>query len=147
MLDSFFISGAPAYPFLWAEHDPWLVALSVLMAVLTSGLALHMVALARRADTPFVFHMAWASGTIALGGGIWSMHFIGMLAFAVCAGGDFDATNMVLSMLPSLLAAWTVLGLLIRRQIRRTDLVVGGVLLGGAIGAMHYVSHPGRLHR
>ena len=139
MLDSFFISGAPAYPFLWAEHDPWLVALSVLMAVLTSGLALHMVALARRADTPFVFHMAWASGTIALGGGIWSMHFIGMLAFAVCAGGDFDATNMVLSMLPSLLAAWTVLGLLIRRQIRRTDLVVGGVLLGGAIGAMHYV--------
>ena len=70
MLDSFFLSNAPAYPLLWAQHDPWLVALSVLMAVLASVLALQMAALARRADTGFMRQMARGSGALALGGGI-----------------------------------------------------------------------------
>ena len=139
MLDQFFVSGAPAYLFLWTEHDAWLVALSVLLAVLASGLALQMAALARHADTVFVREMARASGAMALGGGIWSMHFIGMLAFKVCAQGGFDATTTVLSMLPSLLASWTALGLLVHRKVSRRDMLVGGVLLGGAIGAMHYI--------
>ena len=139
MLDQFFVSGAPAYLFLWTEHDAWLVALSVLLAVLASGLALQMAALARHADTVFVREMARASGAMALGGGIWSMHFIGMLAFKVCAQGVFDATTTVLSMLPSLLASWTALGLLVHRKVSRRDMLVGGVLLGGAIGAMHYI--------
>ena len=139
MLDSFFLSNAPAYPLLWAQHDPWLVALSVLMAVLASVLALQMAALARRADTGFMRQMARGSGALALGGGIWAMHFIGMLAFAVCARGQFDAVTTVVSMLPSVLASWIALGLLMRRTVGRMALVVGGVLVGAGIGAMHYI--------
>ena len=64
-----------------------LVALSVAMAVLASVLALQMAGLARRADTRFMRQMARGSGAMALGGGIWSMHFIGMLAFTVLGAG------------------------------------------------------------
>ena len=62
MLDLFFLSDAPPYPLLWAQHDPWLVALSVAMAVLASVLAsvlaLQMAGLARSADTRFMRQMA-----------------------------------------------------------------------------------------
>ena len=139
MLDQFFISGTPGHAFLWAQHDPWLVALSVLLAVLASGVALQMASLARRAETSFVRQLARASGTLTLGGGIWSMHFISMLAFGLYAPGGFDVTTMALYMLPSLLASWTALGLLIRTEVDRTDMLVGGILLGGAIGTMHYI--------
>ncbi|RMA59652.1 PAS domain S-box-containing protein [Acidovorax sp. 100] len=139
MLDLFFLSDAQPYPLLWAQHDPWLVTLSVGMAVLASVLALQMAGLARRADTRFMRQMARGSGAMALGGGIWSMHFIGMLAFTVCARGQFDAWTTVLSLLPSVGASWVALGLLMRREISRSALVVGGVLVGAGIGAMHYI--------
>ena len=139
MLDPFFISNAQAYPLLWAQHNPWLVVLSVVMAVLASVLALQMAALARRADVGFARQLARGSGALALGGGIWSMHFIGMLAFAVCARGQFDAATTVLSILPSVLASWVALGLLMRSEVGRKELVAGGVLVGGGIGAMHYI--------
>jgi len=139
MPDFFFLSNAQPYPLLWAQHDPWLVALSVAMAVLASVLALQMAGLARRADTRFMRQMARGSGAMALGGGIWSMHFIGMLAFTVCGRGRFDPWMTALSMLPSVAASWVALGLLMRREISRAALVVGGVLVGAGIGAMHYI--------
>ena len=139
MLDLFFIRHASAYPLLWALHNPWLVALSVLMAVLASVLALQMASLARRADMGYMRTMARISGALALGCGIWSMHFIGMLAFSVCADGSFDPLVTVISMLPSVGASWVALGLLMRQEVGRTALVVGGVLVGAGIGTMHYL--------
>ncbi|MBY0411917.1 MAG: PAS domain S-box protein, partial [Burkholderiaceae bacterium] len=106
---------------------------------LASWLALQMAGLARRADTRFMRHMARVSGAFALGGGIWSMHFIGMLAFTLCARGQFDVWTTVLSMLPSVGASWVALGLLMRREISRTALVLGGACMGAGIGAMHYL--------
>ncbi|WP_374671041.1 PAS domain S-box protein [Acidovorax temperans] len=139
MLNQFFITNAPAFPLLWEQHHPGLVALSVAMAVLASVLALQMAALARRADAALTRQLARGSGALALGGGIWSMHFIGMLAFTVCARGQFDAITTVVSMVPSVLASWVALGLLMRREITRMALVVGGVFVGAGIGAMHYI--------
>ena len=68
MLDLFFLNNAQPYPLLWAQHDPWLVTLSVAMAVLASVLALEMAGLARSADTRFMRKMARGSGAMALGG-------------------------------------------------------------------------------
>ena len=140
MLDLFFLNNAQPYPLLWAQHDPWLVALSVAMAVLASVLALEMAGLARSADTRFMRKMARGSGAMALGGGIWSMHFIGILAFTVLGRGRFDPWMTALSILASVAASWVALALLMRHEISRTALVVGGVLVGAGIGAMHYIS-------
>ena len=76
---------------------------------------------------------------MALGGGIWSMHFIGILAFTVLGRGRFDPWMTALSILASVAASWVALALLMRREISRTTLVVGGVLVGAGIGAMHYI--------
>ncbi len=139
MFDAFFLSGADSPVLLWQQHDPRLVALSILLAVLASVMALHMAVLAQRAQSGAVRHIALLTGALALGGGIWGMHFVGMLAFAVCARGQFDALQTLLSMLPGLLASWAALALLTRPQLSGRMLVGGGVVVGAGIGTMHYL--------
>ena len=139
MLDTFFSSGIARPALLWQQHDPRLVALSVLLAILASMMALHMAALARRASSALPRHLALLTGAIALGGGIWAMHFIGMLAFALCARGHFDPWLTLVSFVPGLAASWVALRLLMRRTVGPWVLLGGGVLVGGGIGAMHYI--------
>ena len=139
MLDMFFSSGIARPALLWQQHDPRLVALSVVLAILASMMALHMAALARRASGALPRHLALLTGAIALGGGIWAMHFIGMLAFALCARGRFDPWMTLVSFVPGLAASWVALHLLMRRTVGPWVLLGGGVLVGGGIGAMHYI--------
>ncbi|MFT3812821.1 MAG: MHYT domain-containing protein [Acidovorax sp.] len=138
MLEQFFASDIPPDPRLWQQHDPWLVALSVLLAVGASVMALHMAALARRASSSGLRRWTLGAGALALGGGIWAMHFVGMLAFSVCAHGDFAYGVTAASMLPGVAAAWVALWLLARPQVGARTLAGGGVLMGAGIGAMHY---------
>ena len=63
-------------------HDPVLVALSILIAALASYTALDLATRMRAASGRA--SRAWlAAAAIAMGGGIWSMHFVGMLAFSL----------------------------------------------------------------
>lgn len=92
----------------WEWMDPRLVVISVLVALVTAMLAVHVCTRAQRtAPGPRRTGMA-AAGVLLLGGGIWSMHFIGMQAFIPCAAGTFSILHSALSALPSLLAAGVV---------------------------------------
>src|SRR5262245_39681934 len=66
--------------FLQPHYDAWVVVLSVLIAVFASYVALD---LAKRVRTPdrLVRLGWWSGGSVAMGTGIWSMHFVGMLAY------------------------------------------------------------------
>ncbi|GAB3429380.1 PAS domain S-box protein [Giesbergeria sinuosa] len=139
MLDSFFLSGADRPALLWQQHDPQLVALSILLAILASVMALHMAALAQRAQGRMARHTALLTGALALGSGIWGMHFVGMLAFDLCASGHFDALLTLLSIVPGVLASWAALALLTRSELTGRALVGGGIVVGAGIGTMHYL--------
>ncbi|MDR6215563.1 diguanylate cyclase domain-containing protein [Paracidovorax wautersii] len=139
MLDQFFLQEAvPPGLLLTGVYDPLLVALSIGVAVLTSGLALQLAAQAAAAHEALHRTMALVSGGIALGVGIWAMHFIGMLAFTLCTSVHYDVPTTLASMLPALAASWVALGLLARRKVNRWQLLAGGALVGAGIGAMHY---------
>lgn len=138
MLERFFLLDPAPAELLQGRHDPVLVLLSVGVAMLTSALALHLASLARQASTATHRRLAVATGGAALGAGIWAMHFIGMLAFTLCTPVSYDLTTTLLSMLPGLAASWIALWLLARPQLRSSQLLVGGALVGLGIGAMHY---------
>ncbi|KAB2894703.1 MAG: diguanylate cyclase, partial [Burkholderiaceae bacterium] len=138
MLERFFLLDPSPVPLLAGRLDPALVLLSVGVAVLTSALALHLAGLARQTASHAQRHLVLASGGVALGAGIWAMHFIGMLAFELCTTVSYDLATTLLSMLPGLAASWTALWLLARPHISSAQLVAGGVLVGAGIGAMHY---------
>ena len=101
-----FLTDDTAYvPMQWAWMDPPLVALSVAVAIMTAMLALHLAGLAQQAAKRWTGQLLKAAGAVMLGGGVWAMHFIGMLAFTPCATSDFSTLHRALSALPSMAAA------------------------------------------
>ncbi|UJJ33218.1 PAS domain S-box protein [Halopseudomonas maritima] len=126
-------------PLLHGHHHHSLMLLSVLVAIAASWLALQVAGLARRAVTPATRRGAVLSGAAALGGGIWAMHFIGMLSFTLPLQVHYDITITLLSMLPAMGASLIALQLLSRRLLGARELLIGGTLIGAGIGTMHYV--------
>ncbi|MBT0961308.1 PAS domain S-box protein [Denitromonas iodatirespirans] len=140
MLDlrQFFALDADPALFLYGSYSPGLVALSVVVAVLAAISALHAAGLARHATSRKQRATLIVTGAVALGGGIWSMHFIGMLAFELCTPVSYSRPITLLSMLPGLGASLVALSLLSRRHLSGPQLIEGGVLIGAGIGTMHY---------
>lgn len=129
---------APHTSFVHGSHDLSLVILAIVVSVFSATMALQIATMAASTHSRFYRHLGLAAGAIALGGGIWTMHFIGMLAFKIPAPVRYDTTITLLSLVPALLASWWALELLGRSDVSRTRLVAGGVLVGAGIGAMHY---------
>ncbi|OBS30267.1 hypothetical protein A9O67_04270 [Tepidimonas fonticaldi] len=133
-----------AGPLAAVVYDPWLVALSLLIACAGGVAAMQLVSLARRADRfgPVVARGAYALASLALGVSVWAMHFIGMLAADLCQPVRYDPWITALSMLPSLAASAIGLRLYARPGAQGRPgvraVVMAGVWVGAGIGAMHY---------
>ncbi|HRL22828.1 MAG TPA: MHYT domain-containing protein [Alcaligenes sp.] len=138
ILEQFFIRADQTAPFLIGSHNTGLVILSLLVAIFSSGMALQTAHIARMADLRLHRQIAICTGAVALGGGIWTMHFIGMLAFELCTPVHYDPTLTILSMVPSVGASWVALQILSQARVQRSHLIVGGTLVGLGIGTMHY---------
>ncbi|MEG1100452.1 MAG: PAS domain S-box protein [Comamonas sp.] len=134
-----FLTDDTAYvPMQWAWMDPPLVALSVAVAIMTAMLALHLAGLAQQAAKRWTGQLLKAAGAVMLGGGVWAMHFIGMLAFTPCATSDFSTLHRALSALPSMAAAWLLVHTLQRKNPPWSAVLLSGVGLGLGVAAMHF---------
>lgn len=134
------------FEFTEAAHDhfasgslqPWLVALSLMIAFLASCAALQTAA--RIGEARGRMRMLWiVAGGVVLGGGIWSMHFIGMLAHELPFPVSYDLTLTVLSLL--LAVALTTVGLVLvsREKIGPLTLPGAGLLTASGVAGMHYL--------
>ena len=120
------------------DYNLWLVTLSVMVAIFSSFMGLQIADYAASNKSPLRRNLALATGALALGGGVWSMHFIGMTAFKLCTIVDYNVPLTALSVIPSLLASWVALKITSNSNINRQTLLIGGLLVGSGIGAMHY---------
>lgn len=134
-----FFSAAPeGLPLVQGRYDLGLVILSVLVAVSLSLLSLLMAQGAQRSGDGSYRQLTIATGSIALGSGIWTMHFIGMFAYELPAPVSFQPLVTFTSMLPAVGAAWATLNILTQPQISKKQLLISGLLMGAGIGTMHY---------
>ena len=122
----------------WAHHDLNLVVVSVLVAALASyttlTLAIHVTHSRGRAG------LAWlVGGSLSMGIGIWSMHFIGMLALHLPVAVRHNVVYMMLSLGVAIAAAGLALYIVQRPQGTWTMSIVGALAMGGAISGMHYL--------
>src|SRR4030081_3784450 len=119
-------------------HDPYLVALSILVATFASYTARDLAAHAGAARG--LARRLWlVAGAVTMGGGIWSMHFVAMLAFVMPMSVTYEVGLTCLSLIIAI--ALTGLGFLAvsRSRTNLRGMAVGGLLMGTGICSMHYI--------
>jgi len=120
------------------SYDLRLVALSIVVAALASFTALDLAGRIRAARNWSRY--AWlAAAALAMGGGIWSMHFIGMLAFSMpgmMVSYDFGLTLLSLALPIAVTAFGFVVA--IQPDTRWVGLLLSGIFMGSGIAGMHY---------
>jgi two-component system sensor histidine kinase/response regulator len=87
------------------SYSPWLVLLSVSIAIFASYTALLVAELSSQTTQVHTRNTLLVLGGLALGAGIWSMHFVGMLGFSLPCTVNYDPWVTTLSMLPGMLAS------------------------------------------
>ena len=137
-LSQFFAFGVDPSEVLAGSYDYGLVLLSYLVAVLGSYAFLQFASrIAELTDSGQ--RLGWmVVGATAMGGGIWAMHFVAMLAHILPVPVSYDPGITALSILPAVLAAGVALQVVARPKVTTSRLLVGGTLMGLGIGAMHY---------
>ncbi|WP_122500052.1 putative bifunctional diguanylate cyclase/phosphodiesterase [Pseudomonas viridiflava] len=122
---------------LVGSYTPSLVMISVLIAVLASYTALDLAGRVASAKGRAV-HCWIAGGAVAMGIGIWSMHFIGMLAFVLPFKLGYDIPLTLCSLLIAMLSSGFALWLVNQPQMPVLQWGLGALFMGLGISAMHY---------
>lgn len=122
---------------IYGTYNLKLVALSYIIAVFASFVALDFAG-CLRVETNKRMKIYWLlGGAFAMGAGIWSMHFIGMLAFILPMPMRYNPYVTALSMLVVVLSSLFALSLLQNKHSYKY-LGAGGIILGLGIASMHY---------
>ena len=118
-------------------YNPLIVSLSIVIAVFASYTALDLGSRVQHAAPNT--RWAWLAGaSLAMGGGIWSMHFIGMLAFQLGFPAAYDLATTITSLAIAIVFTGAGFRLVGRRKSKRRDVLIGGPLMGLGVAAMHY---------
>jgi two-component system, sensor histidine kinase and response regulator len=120
------------------HYDYSIVLLSVVIAMLSSYAALDLAGRVTAARGRVRF--AWLTGGAAVMGlGIWSMHYVGMLAFRLPVPVLYDWPTVLLSLLAAIAASAIALFVLSRERMGLPSVIAGSVFMGAAIAGMHYI--------
>lgn len=135
-------------PFLTASHDMsqaihghhhfGLVVLSLLMAILAAYTSLSHVELIKHISKPWQRRIWHTVGSFAMGLGVWAMHFTGMISYKLPFDVSYSPSITAISVIPAIIAAAIMLQLLKKSPLSFQSILLGGVLMGAGIGAMHY---------
>jgi NO-binding membrane sensor protein with MHYT domain len=120
-------------------YDLYLVALAFLVACFASYTALDLGGRVAPAQGPT--HQIWlAAAALTMGGGMWSMHFVAMLAFVLPMPVSYDVDFTVLSLMLAILVSSGGFYVISRLGVSPPPLVLSGVFIGLAILATHYTA-------
>ncbi len=122
---------------LHGHYNGWVVALSFAIAMFASYMALSLTSKIMRASGRS--RLGWiAAGSIVMGCGIWSMHFIGMMAFHLPISVAYDVPVTVLSLVLAVLASFVAFAATAPAAVSWRRLGIGGLAMGAGITGMHY---------
>src|SRR5258708_37761006 len=123
--------------YLTPHYDLSLVVASVLIASFASYVALDLSKRVRDANRR-VAATWWVGGSIAMGTGIWSMHFVGMLAFSLPIALGYTGRLTFVSWAAAVAVSAVALGLAGRGSLTLARLAGGSLAMSAGICAMHY---------
>jgi diguanylate cyclase len=125
-------------PYMTTVYNHGLVALSIIVAILASYTALRLAA--RVAANEGRGARIWVGiGATAMGIGIWSMHFIGMLAFSLPIQLAYDIPTTLASLAVAIITSGFALAITSGRRLTTARLGGSAVAMGIGISMMHYM--------
>jgi diguanylate cyclase (GGDEF)-like protein/PAS domain S-box-containing protein len=124
---------------LHGTHDMAIVFLSYIIAVAASYTALDLAGRVSAAKGRGRRALWLVGGATSMGFGIWSMHFVGMLAFQLSVPIAYDFVLVLLSILVAFLASLIALYVVRSNELKLKQLMIGGLLMAAGIVAMHYI--------
>ncbi|MEH6343963.1 MAG: diguanylate cyclase [Bermanella sp.] len=127
------VSTALQADYLWG-----LVAVSYCAAYMAAFTAWGMSEQFRLNRGRTVSYFWLGGGAIAMGCGIWAMHFIAMLAYQLPIPVAYDISGTLLSVVPAILASIVAIYFFSYDQLDLQKSIVGGIIFGAGIGTMHY---------
>ena len=119
-------------------YNPWLVLLSIAVAIFVSHTALNLSSRVARSTSKPSARLWLVGGAISMGCGIWSMHFVGMLAFSLPIAFSYDIGITLGSLVIAIALSGFALSIASRSEIRLGGLAAGALVMGLGICAMHY---------
>ncbi|MGC4060661.1 MAG: EAL domain-containing protein [Aquabacterium sp.] len=124
--------------FITPVYEPGTVAASVLLAMFASYVALDLAKRVRTSDLAVA--RGWLiGGSVTMGVGIWSMHFVGMLAFRLPIMVGYDYLYTALSLLAAIAVSSVALRVASHEELTLPRLGTGAFSMGAGICAMHYI--------
>ncbi len=123
--------------FLAPTYDARLVTLSVIVAIFASFIALDLARRVHNADAATA-RLWLAGGSVAMGTGIWSMHFVAMLAFSLPIQLGYDFFITFLSWVAAVGVSSIALAIASQRKENWKHVAMGGIAMGAGICIMHY---------
>jgi NO-binding membrane sensor protein with MHYT domain len=118
-------------------YDPFLVALSILVAIFASYTALDLSG--HLGPTRGFARRGWLmAAAFTMGGGIWSMHFVAMLAFIMPTPMSYDIGLTTLSLMVAIVVTGVGFYVISRQSASPLPLVLSGIFMGFGIAGMHY---------
>ncbi|PXX67767.1 diguanylate cyclase/phosphodiesterase [Pseudomonas sp. LAMO17WK12:I10] len=124
---------------LTCSHNPVLVILAYLVACAGSFATLDMAERVRHVDLAAAQQRWRWIGAFCLAGGIWAMHFIGMLALQIPIETHYDLPMTLLSLLIAVIASWLAMKTLSHTQLQLWRYLLASIWIGLGICVMHYV--------
>ncbi|URN95644.1 MAG: response regulator [Candidatus Pristimantibacillus lignocellulolyticus] len=123
---------------LHGSHDVVLIMFSYIVAVVASYTVLELTGIisVSKGRSRWLWLLF---GAVAMGAGIWSMHFVGMLAFTLPVPIMYNLSVVLLSMVVAVVASFLALFIVGRNELTLIQLLTGGLLLAIGISAMHYI--------
>jgi diguanylate cyclase (GGDEF)-like protein len=119
-------------------YNSWLVGLSLIVAVLVSYTALRLAARVATSDGRGA--RIWLGiGAIAMGVGIWSMHFVGMLAFSLPIPLAYQVSTTLASLGVAIVTSGFALAITSGQRLTMARLGASAVAMGAGISVMHYM--------
>lgn len=141
MSDFFFTGDYENTQVIEQTYDLFLVFASFFIASLASYVFLDIAGRLKEEKALLRENVWWLiSGSIAMGFGIWAMHFTGMLALLMPMPMDYEITLTLISIVVAILGSGAALYLLLRvKNLQPRHYVIGGISVGFAIASMHYL--------
>jgi diguanylate cyclase (GGDEF)-like protein len=115
------------------------VLLSLLVAVLASYTALHLVSRVTLASSHTARRIWLIGGACAMGAGVWTMHFVGMLAYSVTAHAEYDYGLTLLTLVFAVVASYAALVATTRRRRGARTVLISSGVMAAALCGMHYL--------